>query len=252
MDANRPKTSCAGCFRSFRIRGHSVRRAIRGACVPLLVGLLCAAAHGQDAPPVALSTITSAGTATVDTAPDRADFWLYFRVTGNTLQEAAEKTKTTEVDILRLLKDREIAPLETVVTGPSIPDANAMTVTFAFRLRFTVGRLATGVEEPVQSLAAICDALRVVARETNAVLTGPLLKVSDQSTVERTAVMRAMENALPNAEAAAQIMSTRIATIFDVRVVEIAWNQDPEYGADQPDTERASCSAKVEVVYVLE
>ena len=71
-------------------------------------------------------------------------------------------------------------------------------------------------------------------------------------TVERTAVMRAMENALPNAEAAAQIMSTRIATIFDVRVVEIAWNQDPEYGADQPDTERASCSAKVEVVYVLE
>ena len=37
-----------------------------------------------------------------------------------------------------------------------------------------------------------------------------------------------------------------------MRVVEIAWNQDPEYGADQPDTERASCSAKVEVVYVLE
>jgi len=224
---------------------------VGGAGVLLLVLLLPGTVPAQDAAPVALSTITSPGTATVETPPDRADFWLYFRLTGNSVQEAAEEVKTTVVEILRLLKDREIAPLETEVTGPSIPDANTPVVTFAFRLRFTVGRLVAGVEEPVQRLAAICDALRAAARETGAVLTGPLLKVSNPNAIERTAVMRAMENALPNAEAAAHIMATRIDTIFDVRILEIAWNQDPEHGADQPDTERVTCSARVEVVYVL-
>ncbi len=217
----------------------------------LLGALLWGTAPAQDAAPLALSTVTSPGTATVETPPDRADFWLYFQLTGNNLQEAAEKVRTTELEVLRLLKDREIAPLETVVTGPSIPDANTPTVTFAFRLRFTVGRLVAGVEEPVQRLAAICDALHAAAAQTDSVLTGPQLKVSNPNAIERTAVMRAMENALPNAEAAAQIMATRIDTIFDVRILEIAWNQDPEHGADQPDTERVTCSAKVEVVYVL-
>jgi uncharacterized protein YggE len=219
--------------------------------VLLLGALFWGTAPAQDAAPLALSTVTSPGTATVETPPDRADFWLYFQLTGNNLQEAAEKVRTTELEVLRLLKDREIAPLETVVTGPSIPDANTPMVTFAFRLRFTVGRLVAGVEEPVQRLAAICDALHAAAEQTDSVLTGPQLKVSNPHAIERTAVMRAMENALPNAEAAAQIMATRIDTIFDVRILEIAWNQDPEHGADQPDTERVTCSAKVEVVYVL-
>jgi hypothetical protein len=119
------------------------------------------------------------------------------------------------------------------------------------RAQFTVGRLATGVDEPVFKMAEISDAMRGVAKDTDALLTGPILKVSQKNAVERSAILRAMENALPHAEAAAESMSTDIATILDVRVVEVTWNQDPEYGADQPDSERAVCTAKVEVVYVL-
>lgn len=209
-------------------------------------------ARAQDTGSLPVSTITSPGTATVETIPDRAEFWLHFSIPGTTLQQAVENAKTTEIDVLRMLKDREIAPLETVVTAPNIPDANSMTVTFALRLRFTAGRLTTGVEEPVAKLAELCDALRAVAKDTGAVLTGPLMRVSEQSEVERTAIIRAMENALPYAEAAAQTMSSRIATVFDVRIVEIGWDQELEYRADQPDSERATCTAKIQVVYELE
>ncbi|HOD52685.1 MAG TPA: SIMPL domain-containing protein [Candidatus Hydrogenedentes bacterium] len=218
----------------------------------MLLALLGSAAHAQDTQPLPASTITAPGIATIATAPDRAEFWLYYKLTGTTLQEAAPKVKTTEVSVLRLLKDREIAPFETIVTAPNIPDANAMVVTFALRLQFTIGRLATGVDEPVLRLAELCDAMRGVAKDTSALLTGPVLKVSQKDSFERSAIIRAMENALPHAEAAAQAMSSRIDTILDVRVVEVSWNQDPEYAADQPDSERAACVAKVEVVYVLE
>ncbi|MFO7975351.1 MAG: SIMPL domain-containing protein [Candidatus Hydrogenedentota bacterium] len=209
------------------------------------------AAHGQLDQSLPASTITSSGEASIETAPDRAEFWLYFKVTGTTLEEAAQKIKNIQVNTLRLLKDREITPLETVFTAPNIPDANTRTVTFAMRVQFTVGRLATGVDEPVFKIAELCDAMRGVAEHTDALLTGPILNVSQKKDVERNAIMRAMENALPHAEAAAESMSTDIATILDVRVVQVAWNQEPDYAADQPDSQRAVCQAKVDVVYVL-
>lgn len=215
------------------------------------IALAANAVYAQDPPTWPVSTITSSGVGSVETPPDRAEFWLYFKLTGTTLEEAAQKVKAAQVNILRLLKDREITPLETVFTAPNIPDANTMMVTFAMRVQFTVGRLATGVDEPVSKVAEIADAMRGVAKDTDALLTGPVLKVSQKSGIERSAVMRAMENALPHAEAAAESMSTDIATVLDVRIVEVAWNQDPEYAADQPDSERAVCTARVDVVYVL-
>ncbi len=217
--------------------------------VLLVAPAVAGAQEMQILPP---STITSAGVGTVEIAPDRAEFWLYFELTDTSLGDAAAEVKNTEIRILNMLKDREISPLERLITAPSIPDANTTLVTFALRLRFTIGRLAAGVDDPVVRLAEISDALRSVANDTEALLTGPLLTVSNQTEVERRAIMRAMENALPHAEAAAQSMAARIDTILDLRIVEVVWNQVPEYGADQPDSERTACTAKVEVVYVLE
>jgi uncharacterized protein YggE len=242
MAANRQERNCGGFSRSSGV----------AVSIVLVIALVCGGAEAQEAQNLPVSTITTTGQATVETTPDRAEFWLYFKLTGATLLEAAEKVQSTEVNVLTMLQDREITPYETVVTAPSIPDANNKSVTFALRLQFTVGRLATGTDEPVIKLAEVCDALKRLAEDTGALLTGPVLKVSNKVNVERNAIMRAMENALPHAEAGAQIMSSEIATIYDVRIEEIVWNQETDYAADQPNSERATCTARVQVVYVLE
>ena len=67
------------------------RAATVAACV-----LVWASAHAQEAQPLPPSTITTSGKATVEAAPDRAEFWLYFKLTGATLLEAAEAAQSTE------------------------------------------------------------------------------------------------------------------------------------------------------------
>jgi uncharacterized protein YggE len=224
-------------------------RILRATVLPVLC-CLGAAGYAQGllpySPPPA--TILTEGTATVDALPDYADFWLQRTVTADTVAEAMAAARAFPTAIQDAIEAHELKPDRATASDFSIPEASQGVVKTAVMLRFPVNEYTTADDGP-ERFAELCDTLQTMATENECKLEGPFFGVNARDTMQEAAIARAIEQALPPAEAAARIMQSRIQTVDHVEILSIAWNRELESRAPQPQIRRVTCTARVKVRY---
>jgi uncharacterized protein YggE len=104
-------------------------------------------------------------------------------------------------------------------------------------------------ETGARQFAGLCDNLRAVAAQVGTSIDGPLLIVSDDDGIVRSAVTKATENAYPPAEAIARELNSNVYAVAAVTVESLVWNAAPEVRAAQPAIRQVSCTATVRVAY---
>ncbi|MBI4556865.1 MAG: SIMPL domain-containing protein [Candidatus Hydrogenedentes bacterium] len=219
---------------------------IKHAIIVLGVWFWIVAAAAQPTP----YTLETEGTATVETVPDYVEFWLHFKVVGPNLKESAAGAKGIEAKVRKEIEALELKPLEIAVTGVAIPSLQTIEARLSARLRF--GTAEFGQSEEGSSLfGSLCDKIRTLSEAVGATAEGPVVGVSEKKPIEQSAVQKAIENAYPTAEAAAQILRVQIVAVERVRISSLKWNVDPENRAMQPELRHATCTAVVMVFYTF-
>ncbi len=231
----------------FGFRGR-VGRGWRTAPFVALVSLGVAA--GAAAQPVLLSTIEKMGTATVDVPPDYVTFWLHKEATGSTFVEAVRASLEFGPVLRKELAKQELGPFELTLSAPAIPDTEKRGVWVSAQVQLSMNPFNNRETGP-EMFAAVCDKMAALAPTLECFVEGPILGVQDPSAVEQAAVGLATENALPLAQAIAELMNSQIVAVDHVIVEECVWNADPDTKATLPDMRRITCTARVRVTYAF-
>lgn len=221
----------------------------------LVLGVLLAAtgmsgAYAADARDNDSPVIRNRGTATFETRPDYIEFWLERVAEGDSYTQSVESVSAFEARLTRELREREFPAAHLEVSAPALTFGERPEARVIARLEFLINKLAKLDEAPVQ-YAELCDSVRRLAGDLDCVVQGPFLKVANPQAAERTAVARAIENALPLAEAAASTMNTQVTAVESVEIMEVVWDRDPEHRGTQPDLFRTACTARVVVTYAI-
>jgi uncharacterized protein YggE len=208
-----------------------------------------------DAPPVyappfnpEVYTIETDGVATVDIPPNYVEFWLHLRAQGADVTEAVNKALGFEPQLRKLLMDKDLVPSDLMFTGMAVPDLEAREAHISARVRF---KATFAGEEGPKAFAVLCDAISAIATTLGAQPKGPALGIDDTSSVQDTAIKRAIEKAYSPAEASARIMNAQIISVSKVNVQGITWNDAPEFPSTQPELARLNCTARVRVTYMF-
>jgi uncharacterized protein YggE len=219
-----------------------MRPTLLAAVVAALVSLALRAAAQGDGPEI---VTTGEGLSVTPAA------FVVFAFTGErTGPDAATAVSGAADTVARLrtrLEERENAPaaVEQAAAGtPRWRDGGAG-VSFRVVARFSVAGLERTEDGP-GGFAALCDAMRALADDVGAQLADPELRPADPEAVEREAVLRAMEAAYPQAEAAAEAIQAPIVDVQTVRVIATTWSP-PGYPAT---VSAMTCRARVQVTYV--
>jgi len=196
------------------------------------------------------ASIHNVGEAKVEARPDHVDFWLTREFTADTMQEAMAEASGFEQTVVATLNQNGVSPRETLVGEKRPIDAALPLVQRFVRIRFQ-HHAFRNPEDGMEQFAEVCDGLRQVAEDLDASLEGPYYDVADRDSVEQTAVNRAMEEAYPLANSAAQLMQGRIRAVDHVEILEISWER-PVRSAEEALQERMICVARVRVTYAFD
>lgn len=218
-------------------------------CALFLFALLFSAfVVAQEDPP--RSKIETQGEATIDTIPTYVEFALLKKCEGATLAEAVGKALELEPALRKELEARQLTAQSLTFTSPSIPSIQQKEARVAAKVRFNATGFSTGAEGPGE-FAALCDTMVEIAGALGCVADGPALGSEDKSAVGEAAISKAIENAYPQARAAAQIMNAQIASVEKIQVLDVLWNQTAAPAELASDIRRLTCMAKVRVTYLL-
>ncbi len=218
---------------------------LRGTMAAAMVCTLVLSAHGQTDPP---PTIDCVGTADLRFEPDYVAFWLTFRASGDSLEQAVEKTLPFERKLLEALDASAFKGADVTLSGVGIPDLLENKSIMSARIRFAVPRAADGKERAVE-FASLCDEVRRIGEALESVAEGPFLGVNAEEAAEQEAIGRATENALYKADAVAALMESSIYAVQTVSVLDVKWNDSGTPPTAVPDIVRITCTARVKVVY---
>ena len=196
------------------------------------------------------ASIHNVGEATVEARPDNVDFWLTREFTADTMQEAMAEAAGFEQTVVETLNQNGVSPHETLVGEKRPVDAALPLVQRFVRIRFQHYAFRNP-EDGMEQFAEVCDGVRQVAEDLDASLEGPYYDVVDRASVEQTAVNRAMEEAYPLANSAAQLMQGRIRAVDHVEILEISWER-PMRATEEALQERMICLARVRVTYAFD
>ena len=196
------------------------------------------------------ASIHNVGETKVEARPDHVDFWLTREFTADTMQEAMAEASGFEQTVVATLNQNGVSPRETLVGEKRPIDAALPLVQRFVRIRFQ-HHAFRNPEDGMEQFAEVCDGLRQVAEDLDASLEGPYYDVADRDSVEQTAVNRAMEEAYPLANSAAQLMQGRIRAVDHVEILEISWER-PVRSAEEALQERMICVARVRVTYAFD
>ncbi len=202
-------------------------------------------AAGQDF----YASIHNVGEAKVEARPDHVDFWLTREFTADTMQEAMAEASGFEQTVVETLNANDVSPNETLVGEKRPVDAALPLIQRFVRLRFH-HYVFLDPEEGMERFAQACDGVRRVAGDLDSSLEGPYYDVADRASVEQTAVNRAMEEAYPLANSAAQLMQGRIRAVDHVEILDISWER-PMRSEEEALRERMVCVARVRVTYAF-
>lgn len=218
-----------------------------GYLVICLAVALCAAAQTQH-PPV--STIENIGTATVDVPPDYVEFWLHKNTAEPTFVESIRAVLGFGPKLRKELANRELGGYDLTLSAPAITDLANPGARVSARVEFPMSRFSNRETGPAL-FATLCDNMVLVAEALESQVEGPLLAVRDRQAVEQAAAALATENALPLAQAVAELMNAQITAVDHVAIEQCTWNADPDTKATLPDMRRITCTARVRVTYAF-
>ena len=199
------------------------------------------------------STIESEGIATVDSVPDHIEFTLTISADGDSLQKAAAVVAEFDTTMRDALAELLLKPSNIEISALAISNMlQGVSVKRTAVIRFP----ATGSQDPdagAKKFAELCDKVRTLATTVGATsLSGPRLGLDDSKAIELAAIARAVENAYYPAEAAADILRSRITSVDKVSIQQFAWNEEPDSAAAVPTIGKITCTAKVVVRYAFE
>jgi len=192
--------------------------------------------------------IESEGAATVDASPSYVEFWLHLKASSATIVEAVQGVSGLDASLRAAAADRELAPLSILVSSPAVASMDPPEAKASAQVLFDATRFAN-LETGPREFAGLCDKVAALAKSLDCTVEGPIFTVADPDVLEQNAVARAVENALPAAEGAAQVMGGYLALVENVEVTSVAWSPEADSRVPQPEIRRVSCTAKVRVVY---
>ncbi len=221
---------------------------------PLPIALLLCAVHMgsvQDGSAQEFAaTVESKGKGTVAAQPERVEFVLKFRVTGETFEKAVIKAEPLEKKLREALNDFEPAALDIALGAIQVRSLSPPQVYQDAVVRFPIQRRASG-KDRATAFAKLCDRINTIASELNAGVRGPILGVDNPESFEQETVQRATENALYRADAIAAIMKSQIFAVQSVTISDVRWIRSTEDPETAPNLDRLVCDARVDVVYSL-
>ncbi|MBN2308992.1 MAG: hypothetical protein JXR94_08485, partial [Candidatus Hydrogenedentes bacterium] len=184
--------------------------------------------------------------------PDSVEFVLERESAGATFEEAAA-TAAGLGPALRAELEALGATADVSVRGPAIRDLSLVSARAAATVRFSTDGLADPETGPA-AYGALCDTMRGLATKLGCTAQGPRMVAANARSVEQAAVAKAVENAYPHAEGAAQVMQVAIVAVQRVRVDAVKWDDAAEAAAaeaaaPQADPARTVCTARVTVIY---
>jgi len=212
-----------------------------------LVLVAAAPAAGQMGP---VSTIQSTGTASVDVPPDHVDFWLHKEAGGATFVEAMQTVLQFGPVVRKTLAKQEVGAFDLTLSAPAIADIAVKGARVSAQIRFSMNPFSNRETGPEQ-FAGLCDKMAALAEALECYIEGPMLGVQDPGAVEQDATALATENALPVAQATAELMNAQISAVEHVIIEACAWNAAPDTRAPLPDVRRLTCTARVHVTYAF-
>lgn len=218
---------------------------LRGTMAVVMACTFALSAHGQTDPP---PTIDCVGTADISFEPDYVEFWLTFRASGDSLEQAVEKTLPFEKKLLDALDDSDFRGADVTMSGVGISDLLENRTIMSARVRFAVPR-AVDAEERALEFASLCDEVKRIGGALESIAEGPFLGVNEAEAAEQDAIARATENALYKADAVAALMESNIYAVQTVSVLDVKWNDPGTPPTAVPDIVRITCKARVKVVY---
>lgn len=224
-------------------------RLLRGTAAAILAATFIVAAQHADAQRNGLVYVN--GEATVEATPEHVDFWLHWHRTGDTLAELAEESNGLEETVVEALNSRDLAPRETQVGTLKILNVQEPEAGRTIRLRFQAYTFLQRDEGPA-NLASVSDALRAIAADLGCHVEGPKFGLRNPTPVEQTAIARALENAYPPSEGAAQTLQTRIVAIESVEVLDIDWLQSAYLDEDEGLRGPLAVRVRVGVAYAMD
>jgi len=205
------------------------------------------AAWAQETP---VPIIESTGAATVESIPDYVEFWLHDVTPGETTTAAVNRAVLFEEQVRDALAEHDLSPTYVVFSGLSLNDINRIEFHQSVCLRFRAANFAIPEKGPTM-FAALTDQIAALARQLECGVEGPSWDMEEKGSLEEEAIIQAMENAYPSAKAAASAMNAHIMSVERVEVQSIEWNRDPETRAQQPDLQRVTCTARVQIAYAF-
>ncbi|MDQ1256960.1 MAG: hypothetical protein QG656_1560 [Candidatus Hydrogenedentes bacterium] len=197
-----------------------------------------------------VSTIQSTGKATVDTSPEYVDFWFHKRVESATFAEAMKSVLDFGPALRKKMAELQYSAFDLTLSGPALPNLTLKEAWVSARVRFTMNTFSN-IETGPGLFAALCDDMAGLSETLECSAEGPFLNVGNPKAIEQTAVGLATEDALPIAQATAELMNAQIAAVEHVDIEECVWNEDPEIKAAQPDMRRLTCTARVHITYAF-
>lgn len=222
---------------------------MRIARIGLVAAGLAAAMAGWAQQAGVYPQIEAKGAATVEADPDIVDFWIHFEISGESFAEAGAGVKAAEQRLHATLDELKLTPMQVTLSAPSVPDVTQHEMHITAMLRYSA-TVFFNTEKGLAQFAELCDTNRGLAEQVEGTIEGPHFSVKNPEQVERAAIQKAMEEAYPKAQAAAEAMRSSITSVARVRVDEITWNNDPEWRGMQPEITRVTCTASIEIAYI--
>ncbi len=192
--------------------------------------------------------VESEGTATVDAVPDYVEFWLHLKAPGATVADAVQATTGLDAALKTALDEREVIPFSIMISGPAVTGLEPPEAKSSAQLIFEAEKFMN-IEVGAKEFAALCDKLNSAAKSLKCAIEGPVFTVDEPDQIEQAAVARAVENAHPAADGAAQVMGGYLALVESVQVLGISWDAPEKSHTPYPEIRRAICTANVHVVY---
>ncbi len=195
--------------------------------------------------------IRSLGVATVYAVPAHVDFWLHLTVTDETLEKSMGAAAQFEENLRGRLTAAELRASDIYVSPPAVSDMQEeKAVRMSARVRFPMASFVSPETGPA-FFGRLCDKMASIAEGLACMTEGPIFEPANRESMVQAAVTAATENAYPVADAVAGALRGSIYAVDTVRVREIIWNDAPNVKGVQPNMQQVSCTARVEVIYML-
>lgn len=196
------------------------------------------------------TTIESTGVATLTAPVGEVEFRFVRYVEASSFSGAIEAAENFKQKAQQAFEDQETPILDVTFSGVSVPATGTPAAEITATAVFDAARFKNP-QTGARAFGELCDTMYALGQSLGCRTEGPLLNAADPELVEQAAVGRAVENAHPLAEAAAQIMGGFLAVVEHIRVIEAAWGTSEEPGVASPDIKTTTCTAKVSVLYTF-